>query len=343
MRILFLLKQKSSSGGDGYSILESGLLNSARMTMNALVKELNVDADLKIVVDGNSIDRELHLFKPDIAIIEAVWVTPTKLRELRVRHPNVYFVIRIHSEIPFLANEGVSLDWIMDYATIHNVFVAFNSSRTAEDFNVITSDKYFYLPNIYEDIDKPDFDLFDLIRGRRRKIPGVIDIGCFGALRPMKNQLEQAVAALYLAAKHDIQLFFHINATRLEQGGQSVLKNLRALFDRSKHTLVEHPWMDREDFLELIKAMDCGMQVSFNESFNIVTADFIKVGIPIVVSRSIEWMPDIVKVSTESTKDIVRGLEFIITNPKPVVKLSGRYLEDYNERAVRAWRKFLYD
>ncbi len=340
MKILFLLKKKISSGSENYSVLESGLLNSARMTLQALEDEFGIDGDLDVIADGNAVDKAIHQFKPKIVVLEAVWVTPKKLKELVRLHPKVIFIIRIHSEVPYLAQEGVSIEWILEYAGIDRVYTSFNSRRTREDFNDILDKEFFYLPNIYEDIRNPH-KVPEYSR-RDGGIPDIIDVGCFGAIRPMKNHLQQAVAALSLAEKHRSLLYFHINASRLEQGGQAVLKNLRALFDETKHVLVEHPWMEREEFLSLIEDMDVGMQVSFNESFNIVTADFVKVGKPIIVSSSISWMPEDVKVSTEVTKDMVQGLEFALNHPRNIVRQSRKALDEYNERAITTWRKFLF-
>lgn len=340
MKILFLLKERSSYG-DQYSVLESGLLNSAKMTKEALVEELGIEADLRVTVDGNTIDKEVHQYKPDIVIIEAIWVTPAKFRELHALHPNVLFIIRVHSEIPFLAHEGNSVAWCKEYSRIPNVIVAFNSRRTKNDFNTVANEKFYYLPNIYEKI-RFHGSLLEIFEGKK-KLGHTINIGCFGAIRPMKNQLQQAVAAMSFANKYNVKLNFHINAPRIEQEGHSVLKNLRALFDNTKHTLVEHAWLPREQFLAIIDLMDCGMQVSLNESFNIVTADFVKMGVPIVVSRSISWMPDITKVDTEDTQDIINGLESAFANPRIFRRLSRKHLISYNNAALNTWYNFLYD
>jgi hypothetical protein len=338
MKVLFLLKERNSYGGT-YSVRESGLLNSARMTMEAIVREFGVEAQLKVCIDANSIDRELHLFKPNFAIIEAIWVTPTKIKELVKLHPKVHFIIRIHSEIPFLANEGNSVEWCKEYSAIPHVYVAFNSNKTQEDFQAVAGCSFFFLPNIYEDVNKDPYRLFEY----RRKIPRTVSIGCFGAIRPMKNQLQQAFSAIIFANKYDSVLFFHINSPRVEQEGHGVLKNIRSLFRDTRHVLVEHPWLDRADFLQLVDTMDAGMQVSLNESFNIVTADFIKVGVPIIVSPSIGWMPDVVKVSTEDSSSIVRGLELAFKYPKSLVRTSRKYLHAYNGAALDTWKKFFFE
>ena len=42
--------------------------------------------------------------------------------------------------------------------------------------------------------------------------------------------------------------------------------------------------MDHESFIELVKSMDMCLQVSFTETFNIVTADAVANSVPVVVS-----------------------------------------------------------
>jgi hypothetical protein len=54
-----------------------------------------------------------------------------------------------------------------------------------------------------------------------------LDVACFGAIRPLKNQLMQGVSAIRCAESIHKTLRFHINASRAEQKGDNVLKNLR--------------------------------------------------------------------------------------------------------------------
>ena len=100
----------------------------------------------------------------------------------------------------------------------------------------------------------------------------------------------QALAAIKLAERIGKTLLFHINAGRTETKGEPVLNNLRGLFhqlyDRG-HKLIEHEWTEREEFIQLCAKMDIGMQVSFSETFNIVGADIISQGVPLVGSAEI--------------------------------------------------------
>jgi hypothetical protein len=71
-----------------------------------------VDSTIIEVIDNNGIDREVTKYKPTHVIIEALWVIPSKFEILTKLHPNVKWIIRLHSEIPFLANEGIAMEWM---------------------------------------------------------------------------------------------------------------------------------------------------------------------------------------------------------------------------------------
>lgn len=312
-RILFILKYRSYGGTNNINPkLSSGLLNSAYFVHQLLV-ENGIISKLVQVVDNNSIDREVTAFKPTHVIIEALWVVPEKFSILSKLHPNVTWIIRNHSEIPFIANEGISIEWIKSYINDHdNIIVASNSARTNDDLKTVIEDstkwhKLILLPNYYpiKSWQAP---------AKRHKWKGPwIDIGCFGAIRPMKNQLTQAIAAIEFGKKIKKEVVFHINSERIEGRGEPILKNLRALFkDRSDAVLIEHPWMPHTEYTKLLReTIDIGMQVSFSESFNIVSADFVSNGIPIVVSNQIDWMPDMFKPNdSTSVDDIVDRLDF---------------------------------
>lgn len=351
MKVLFLLRKSSNYSFPQKGGSKAGLFNSARITKDQIVKYLGVEAELRICVDANQINKEINDYRPAIVILEALWVTPEKMKELSKLWPKVLFVVRIHSEIPFLAHEGIAIEWIKGYQELHNVAVSFNTIEAYTDFSLIFDKKSLYLPNIYEDIKVYNPTTFNRIRGRFKKIfkpdmnvfksKKVIDIGCFGAIRPMKNHLFQAFVAMHLGNLFNKKVRFHINASRTEHGGESVLKNLKALFEGSKHELVEHGWLSREEFLELIEKMDAGMQLSFNESFNIVAADFVQKGVPIIVSETIHWMPDFTKASTSDSQDALMTLLFALNKENKFVTASKIYLNDYNKKAIKAWAEFL--
>jgi hypothetical protein len=153
----------------------------------------------------------------------------------------------------------------------------------------------------------------------------------------MKNNFQQALAAIEFAEKIGKRLRFHVNTSRIEQSGENVVKNLRNLFEDSPHVLIEHGWYHHKEFLEVIRQMDIGMQVSFSESFNIVTADFVKAGVPIVASDDITWMPGFLKTSPTSHKGMVNTLGFCYSNRWISVFSQKIALKAYNIKAKTDW------
>ncbi len=308
-RVLFIAKRAdyNYSGGDPNRV--TGLKLSAGMCVEIL-NAAGIPAKLVIVVDNNDIDREVRAYRATHVIIEALWVVPTKFAVLTNLHPHIQWIVRVHSEIPFLAMEGISIEWLLDYVKYRNVFVSGNSPNlnaaiksillsAYEDQNLV-DEKNIYLPNCY---------VADNVPPRCPLPRSHLHIGCFGAIRPMKNQLMQAIAAMTYAESIDLPLVFHMNGTRLETGGSPVLKNLLALFDNSPNHRIElHPWLSHADFLKLAALMHISMQVSLSESFNIVTADFVTVGVPALTSPAVYWMPSRFMADPTNLADIVDKL-----------------------------------
>ncbi len=178
------------------------------------------------------------------------------------------------------------------------------------------------------------------------KTPGVISIASFGAIRPLKNQLIQAMAAMAFANKIGKKLIYNINATRIESYGEpngaATLKNIEELFKASGQTLKCHEWLDWPDFIELVSTMDLGLQVSMSETFDIVAADFVHVNVPIVGSEEIEWLSDSYQASCTDIKDIVDHLEYAWEGRKKN-RQRANYdgLVKWNIHAWKQWEELL--
>ncbi len=344
-RILFLCKKHHLYGHHRHHENKcSGLFNSASFVANYL-KSQGHDAKVINVVDGNDIDRVVTEFDPQFVVIEALWVTPDKIQELLKisRHQNRRWVIRIHSKLTFLASEGMAFEWLAGYRTLmqtfKNLHVAPNTFELTVDLKETFDLRTIFLPNIY--MPEPVVIVDNLLQQRPHK--KVIDIGCFGAIRPMKNALTQAMAAIKFADRKNLEVHFHVNAGRVEQNGENVLKNLRALFNGLKHhVLVEHPWMEYKEFVQLVRTMDIGMQVSLCETFNIVSADFVSNDIPLVGSKEISWLPKMFCADDTSSEDIANHLDYAWTQPGYMLRhLSNRALDTYNIDAENHWDKLL--
>ena len=331
IKVLFICKIRNDFYGPSF-----GLINSCRFIANALRKN-GIECHVVSVIDNNDIDREVHKFKPTHVFIESLWVVPSKFEELIPLHPKIQWYIRIHSKIPFLANEGMAIDWIREYHRLSRLYpqlnIASNSDEVIETFKLAYNIKVEYFPNIYypEDYEIQEED--DKEESRK-----IVHIGCFGAIRPMKNQLNQALAAIIFGNEKGFKIHFNINSDRCETGGDTVLKNLIYAFKDTHHKLIYNPWMDHKDFIRLVRRMDLGMQVSLSETFNIVAADFVWNDIALVGSEEIDWLDRRYKANPNSIESMVDKLRFAYSGRRyNTQKVNLENLEKYNKRATKVW------
>ncbi len=332
MRILFICKKNSIYGNTVYTRRSSGLFNSTRFIVEALTP-LGIHAHIVEVNDNNDIDREVTKFKPNLVILEALWVVPEKMPILKRLHPKVKWFIHLHSDMPFLALEGNAMDWTIRCAK-QGIGIIANSEEAFEALKPIIDEKHLtYLPNVY--LSCPQ-------RAELNMDKHSINIGCFGAIRPLKNHLLQALASMQFAKELGVPLRFHINTGRIETGGAPVLKNLRQLFNDTKGTqLVEHNWFEPEDFINHLKHnIDIGLQVSLTETFNVVTADYVTAGLPVVVSKEVKWCSSLSKAIDNSLPDIVAKMHRAHKN-RLLVKVNQYFLNRFSENSIEMWFNFV--
>ena len=344
-RVLFICKKRGTYSLDGPEPVlkswSSGLLNSATFVSNMLNATGVAESKVVDVDDYNAIDREVHRFKPSHTFLEAIWVLPKKFEVLKRLHPRVKWVLRVHSDFPFLAGEGNAIEWLFQYLK-HGVLITANKRSTAQELGRLRGHDVPYLPNYYP-VSNWWHEYPKLIRNvlKRRK-DDYIHIGCFGSLRPLKNQLVQAVAAIKFADVHNQKLKFYINTGRIEGCGEPVLKNIRALFRHSKHELIEIPWLKHDDFIELLESkIDLSMQVSLSETFNIVIADSVASKVPVVVSKEVHWVtPECMVDQPQDLDEIVGTMRMVCRDKKRIVRVNKDLLIKEGIAAKTAWRWF---
>lgn len=350
-KILFILKRREDFNPIEHSKLglSTGLFNSANF-MNDMLKSIEVESNIEVVIDNNSIDKIVNQHKPTHVIIEALWVVPSKFTVLCKLHPNVKWIIRLHSEIPFLAGEGMAMDWLGDYASFPNVCIATNSPRALNDvkfylttkmnWSIDESDKkVIYLPNYYPQ----EYKKKEQKTKKQQLSEEHIDISCFGAVRPLKNHLMQALASIKFANSINKKLRFHINSGRTEMKGQPIVNNLQALFTHLSdqgHELIQHDWAPRSEFLELCAKMDLGLQVSLSETFNIVAADIISQGVAVIGSKEIPWMDSVFSSYPNDTDEICKAIEYTYKNTKSNVTKNQKLLKIYTTETRNIWEKY---
>jgi hypothetical protein len=313
-RVLFLGKKREgnwSPYSSGTYDLSSGLKNSVSFVVQMLQANGIPSAFLQLE-DNNKIDAAVTAFRPTHCILEAFWVVPEKLDVLLPLHPRVRWSCRNHSELAFLQHEGIAVQWIKGYAQ-RGLEIQSNSPRTVSDVKIMLEmwglDPALstFAPNWYP---YPEFRHSHV---RRWQQPGVAKIGLFGAVRPLKSHLCQCVAAQRFAKSLGRKLELHINSTRIEGFTGSdvpnpIMKNLRALFADSDATLVEHGWCEHAEFLDLLSTLDYSLQASFSETFNIVSCDAVAVGLPVVTSPQVPWMPLLTTADPNSSESICHTL-----------------------------------
>lgn len=344
-RILYIIKQRYAYG----QITKAyGLYNSCDFVARKL-KELHIQSEVVEVIDNNCIDREVARFKPTDVYIEALWVIPEKFRTLARLHPNVHWHIRLHSKAPFIATEAMAFEWLTEYMKLRDQGIKIHLSANSDEFyknlNGLFGDKHIsYSPNLYY----PSCDLTPTIPlPNFRTNKDEFHIGLFGALRPLKNHLQQAMWAIQFADTIHRPIVVHINVSEHEnQVGQngsvmSVLRNIRNLFNAPgiNARLVEHPWYQHVDFLNIIKQMDLGLQVSYSETFNIIAADFVHMGVPVVTSDEIPFVNPLCRVGSNSSEDAMKVMYIATKFSKlGLNKLNKMGLNRSNDRAVSQWR-----
>jgi hypothetical protein len=346
-KVLFILKRREDFNATVHTALglSTGLFNSASF-MNDMLTTQGVESKLVVVVDNNDIDREVTAYRPTHVIIEALWVVPTKFDILQKLHPTVKWIVRLHSEMPFMAGEGMAMNWLGDYCSYKNVIIGVNAPRMMNEVKFYLQHKYnwtdevatqrvIYMPNFYPQTHYK--------ANKLDKTKEYVDIGCFGAVRPLKNHLVQAFASLKFAKILGKKLRFHINAGRIEMKGDSVVHNLVGLFSQladQGHELVNNPWTPREEFLKLCASMDIGMQCNFSETFNIVGCDLISQGVPLLGSKEIPWLDSADWCDPTSSNDIASRLLAIYNNPSDNVNKNQVQLSAYTDETVGIWTEY---
>ena len=343
-RVLFILRRREDFNAVVHSHigLSTGLYNSAKF-MNDMLVDSGINSQMEVAIDNNCIDRLVRKHNPTHVIIEALWVVPTKFSVLCKLHPNVKWIIRLHSEMPFMAGEGMAMDWVGDYSGFKNLIISCNAPRMQREIRFYlkhrnqwtdeqTDQRCVYLPNFYPQQYKHKIFNRDKIH---------IDISCFGAIRPLKNHLVQAFAAVEFAEQIGKRLRFHVNAGRIEMNGSPVINNLKGFFQQINehgHELINHQWRPREEFLELCAEMDIGMQCNLSETFNIVGADLVSQGVPLICNADeIPWALRSFSADAVDSQSIIDALHTTYKFPELNAETHQHSLTKYTDNSKSIW------
>ncbi len=269
-----------------------------------VLSEYGVDVSVFPVKDNmdvvHAIDgyNESHDEPLTHVVISAPWLTLHDLKALVENFEDTQFVILCHSNVGFLQADPGGVELLRDYKTLSrthpNLKVGGNSKKFVKWFDEVYGADIIWLPNLYPIHKVP-------VRGRDNS---VLKIGAFGVVRPEKNFMTAAGAALAIQRYYGIPVELHMS-----EGGESdhgmVIPAIEQMCDGIPNfKLILHKWCFWDKFIEIIRSMDIMLQPSFTESFNMITADGISVGVPSVVSPVITWAPDSWKADPDDALDI---------------------------------------
>lgn len=333
MRAIIAYKLPQTENKNAY---HTGLGVTSKNTCNVLNEE-NINIEVWPVIDGYDLRNKLGQNTDITHVVMAAPFFDTSFLESLCRlFPQIKFTITYHSNIGFLAVDNWSTKVLMEQIDLQKRIKNFEISGNSLKFCTVIEHSFYnfkcnFLPNLY----------FLLKKYPKSNTSYPIKIGCFGAIRVLKNLPTAAWATKIISDKLNYPIEFWISSGRVEgQGSDKILENLEHIFKTGKVILKEYPWSDWVSFRKKISQMDLLMQPSFTESFNGVTADGIAEGVPSVVSRAITWTPESWKADSDSASDIAMVGLNLLGNPDSI-KDGYKCLTKHTNVGVKHWKKFL--
>lgn len=224
-----------------------------------------------------------------VVVSSPAWIQPEDFYNLAHRFPDITFVQLNHSGAAYLSIDKYGIRNIRGVAALqqetHNIRVAANNERVARSIAGFSGVDCLYLPNLYDTT-----SFVNPAPGQR--LGNTLRVGSFGASRPWKNQLNAAQAAVLLARATGCSLELYVNSKRPD-GGERMVESRHELFHNLPGCrIVDVPWAQWPQFRDITASMHLLIQPSFDETFNVCTADGIAEGVPSVTTSALEWTPE---------------------------------------------------
>lgn len=270
-------------------------------------------------------------------VVSAAWLPVLDLGKLVVRYPSVEFAVNIHSNVGFLQADSHGVELLGAYVHLQRELLNFRVSGNNSEFVDWLTEAYcveaLLLPNLYN-LDSTVLQNRPLYNG------GCLRIGAFGACRAQKNFMTAAGAAIAIAKELRVPVEFWMNGGRPDGGG-AIERAIRCLFQRRADVQLKTlNWAAWPDFLDFIETLHLMIQVSYTESFNMVTADGVARSVPSVVSQAIDWVPPRWIAASDDPLDVARVGRALICDPHSVSD-GVQALERHNQKGLGSWVDFL--
>jgi glycosyltransferase involved in cell wall biosynthesis len=273
-----------------------------------------------------------------VVISTPSFILPEGFDELATRYPNTQFVQLSHSGLAYLSIDEFGIRNIRDVLDLaagrHNIQVAGNNPRFVQWIEDGFGVSVPLLPNLY------DTSTF-VSRPSHRQAIETLRIGTFGPARPWKNQLVAAEAALALARRLGARLEYHVNGGRNDVDGRTAQSRVELFRGLTKASLVPVPWQPWAAFRRTVGSMDLLLQPSFDETFQVIVADAIAEGVPVVTTSACEWTPKSWWAEACDPASVA-GVGAALLASRPAAVASGRAaLANYVSAGTRSWQSWL--
>lgn len=307
-------------------------LNTAKCLRTAGVQAevwpINTVGDLKLRLATNP--GVTHV------VISAPWIQTLDLAALCNKYTDIQFAVNCHSNLGFLQADPNAMRLLIEGMDLQrsslNFSMAANCQALADWITAIYGAPATCLPNLYY-IDNPN-------PAPQQYTGGTIRCGVFGATRALKNMQTSAGAALVIARQLKAPVEIWISSGR-DEGAGSVMPALRQMVSPIPGAkIVENGWQTWPQFRQTIGHMHLLFQLSYTESFNVVTADGICAGVPSVVSPAIDWAPDRWKADPDDAMDAAFVGRALLADPL-AARDGMRALQTSNAIAMDRWKSFL--
>lgn len=267
------------------------------------------------------------------------FIYPRTFEDLGAAFPETDFVQLNHSGMAYLSidTDGMrNIKAVLDISQhAHNVRVAGNNRRFTRWTRDALGARSVYLPNLY------DTTTFAETTTPMRN-NGVLRIGSFGAGRSWKNQLVAAEAAVSMARRMGAYLELYVNVGRWD-GDPRMIENRAELFEGLPFAkLIDIPWVNWSRFRKIVQSMDLLFSPSFDETYNVVTADGIAEGVPSVASGAIEWVPKSWQCAEVfDPADVVRVGMTLMNDRIGAIRDARHHLSEFVASGTRQWIRYL--
>jgi glycosyltransferase involved in cell wall biosynthesis len=297
--------------------------------------------DLQAKLDNDRETQAVHRHVPiSHVVISAPWIPTLDIQKLIAVNFDIEFAVNSHSNIGFLQADPNALRLLREDSQLEQQFSNFHvagiSARFVEWWERTYQTIMYWLPNLYP------IDPCKIPHKMWSGSAGVLRIGCFGAIRPYKNVLTAAAAALEIAVRLRVDdLEFSVSGGREEGGTGTILAAIREMYSGVPRAhLVVNNWQSWPEFLRTVGAQDLLLQVSYSEGFNMVTADGVAMGVATVVSDAITWAPPQWIALSDSASDVAnRGISLL--HDPCAAQEGAKYLLKHDHAGFRSWVKFL--